>query len=196
MFRIYGLFTVTALLLVYTVTLSKKNKFATAFNEKSWQIQTKCFEILMNKQNSQVSGLCDMPFLSYYPPKHSLKFNRAECGDAVMMCHWLGTNMAAGMHKTWEWLVAGKLTIYLFFYNSCKKAKSHFFSLFFKVYFFIFSKRWLLVNWWCLRNTILYITGWGWAWYVKFPLETSEWLITTTKFSVIKAMFVFTFLNY
>ena len=44
----------------------------------------KCYKILLNRQLLQVTGLCDVPFFSYFP-KRSKQIYRAQYGDAMMV---------------------------------------------------------------------------------------------------------------
>lgn len=59
----------------------------------------KSYKILIKKKPiSQVSGLCDIPFLSY-SQKHFTQIYRAHCGNTMLVSHCLGTNMAGGNRR-------------------------------------------------------------------------------------------------
>ena len=58
----------------------------------------KSYKLLISKQHLQVSGLYDIPFLSY-SQKHLTQIYKAQYGNTMLVSHWLGTNMAAGNHR-------------------------------------------------------------------------------------------------
>ena len=81
------------LLLVFTVTPSKKNR-----NHLLKADYYKCYKRLFNKQYFQVSGLNDIPLLSYLP-KQFTQIYRAQYGDAMLVSIRMVTNMAAGHQR-------------------------------------------------------------------------------------------------
>ena len=58
----------------------------------------KCYKRLLNKRHLQVSGLNDIPLLSYLP-KNFTQIYRAQYGDAMLVPIGMGTSMVAGNQR-------------------------------------------------------------------------------------------------